>query len=40
VAVRAKTDTEKITPTCLAVVQNLMRSGFLSATGSPCTPSQ
>jgi hypothetical protein len=40
VAVRAKTDTEKITPTCLAVVQNLMRSGFLSPTGSPCTPSQ
>jgi hypothetical protein len=38
VAIRAKTEPEKITPACLNVVKNLMRSGFLSATGSPCTP--
>jgi methylase of polypeptide subunit release factors len=30
VAGRAKTDSEKIVPTCLTVVKNLMRSGFLS----------
>jgi methylase of polypeptide subunit release factors len=35
VADRAKTDPEKITPTCLTVVQNLMRSGFLSPTYNP-----
>jgi len=29
---RAKTDPEKLVPTCLKVVQNLMRSGFLSPT--------
>jgi pyrroloquinoline quinone (PQQ) biosynthesis protein C len=32
VADRAKTDPEKIAPTCLTVVQNLMRSGFLTPT--------
>ena len=32
VAGRAKTEPEKIIPTCLNVVQNLMRSGFLSPT--------
>jgi len=39
VAARAKTDPEKIVPTCLAVVKNLMRSGFLSPTGGPGTSS-
>jgi methylase of polypeptide subunit release factors len=39
VAGRAKTEPEKIVPTCLAVVQNLMRSGFLSPTGGPDKPS-
>jgi len=35
VAERAKTDPEKIAPTCLTVVQNLMRSGFLTPTCGP-----
>ena len=38
VADRAKTDPENIVPTCLSVVQNLMRSGFLSPTGDPDKP--
>ena len=38
VADRAKTKPENIVPTCLAVVQNLMRSGFLSPTGDPDKP--
>ncbi|MHC4742283.1 MAG: DUF7782 domain-containing protein, partial [Planctomycetota bacterium] len=33
VASRAKTEPENITPTCLNVVKNLMRSGFLSSAG-------
>ena len=39
VAGRAKTDPENIVPTCLTVVQNLMRSGFLSPTCGPGTSS-
>ncbi len=39
VAARAKTDPEKIVPTCLTVVKNLMRSGFLSPTCGPGTSS-
>jgi len=38
VAGRAKTNPEKLLPTCLKVVQNLMRSGFLTPTCGPSMP--
>ncbi len=33
---RAKTEPEKLIPGCLAVVQKLMRAGFLRSVGGPC----